>query len=254
MMKRICLALLLAAACLSSGCLVEKHNLVIKEDGSATLRVHYGMTRPVVKQLVNAETVHASLASSDESMEPFVNPYRFDQAYIEKALAPYTEKGITVTGIRLEQKSGWEYATIDLDLNTVSSLEALASCELFANHRYSLAKRDDGDYLLTHRFTRDQAAGTLDLEDPDTMENVRPLLSGLRVTIEITLPEYIKESNAHTKGVRTGEWDYDFDRNAASINRIQKDKRQLLFQPDKTALPEFDMAREDEGDHSPPSR
>jgi hypothetical protein len=225
------LTAMLLAAFISSGCLEESHHLSLQENGSADLRVSYGMPDNMVAQIKQAARWHAELNSMNTTNKTeFVNPYLFDTELIKQAVKSYEDLGVSVSDLSIEKKNSWHYAHYTIHFKDFSQISKLSDCALLANHDYSLHKLEDGNYVLNHNTPGAGLGGGVDVNDAEAMQTLSPMLAGLRVSLKMETPGRIQKSNGHAVSIRDASWDYSFDKAPKSIQNIQNDIRSIIFE------------------------
>ncbi len=231
----------------STGCLIEQHTLKINQDGSADLNIHYGMADRTIALLNSAKHTISQLpsATNTPATTEFKNPYEFDQAVLESWFKPFDTSDITLTSVNVESRNAWTYTTMTIHFHELTDIERLNDHPLLANHRYSLLRNDAGIYTLTHQFNHHQAKASVDINNPDTRKNLTPILAGMNVSVSMEIPGTIKQTNSQNKNIRTATWDYSFDKNPKSIEKIQTDTRLIRFTNPALRLPDFDLKHSD---------
>ena len=226
----------------ASGCLVEEHDLQINTDGSAKLKIHYGMPDRTIAILKSAEETISTLpeAASDTPNPPFKNPYEFNEETIKALFSDELTPGVTLNKIRTDKRNGWTFATLTLDLKDLTSFESLAGHTTLLNHRYSLKKDQEDRFHLVHQTSHHQSKASVDMTDPHTKRNLTPMLAGLNVSVNMKFPGIVSAHNAHSPSPGGVSWTYSFDKHPKTIEKLQTDTRTVVFTTD-APLQEFEL-------------
>ena len=226
----------------ASGCLVEQHDLQILSDGSAKLKIHYGMPDRTVEILDSAKHTITNLpsGSAPDTSPPFVNSYTFDEENIKALFSPKATPGVTLEKVRIDHRNGWTFTTLDLKFKDLKAFEGLSGHPTLLNHQYSLKKEEEERFHLVHRTGHHQNKASVDMSDPHTKRNLTPMLAGLNVSLNLKFPGIVAAHNAHSPSPGGVSWTYSFDKHPKTIEKLQTDTRTVVFTTE-APLQEFEL-------------
>jgi hypothetical protein len=233
---------LTAVALAVTGCIKIDSTLDLNADGGGKWHLIYSMPPHMIKQVQNAAILAAELrAAGGETNavpEPLDLPMLFDEVVIRNRFVPLAEQGITLDRVEIKPRAGWP--TVDLRVG-FKSLESLLRLPFFADCGATYRREADGTGRLTMVAPRLGLAEKVpDLTPPDVSMSVAPFLRGLTVVSRVGLPGEIRNTNAGVTDGRRATWEWDFDRDAMAMNRLNQAKMIVIFDSVGTSLKPFE--------------
>lgn len=213
----------------SLGCIKVDQTLSLKEDGSGTLAVRYGMS---LNDLAEMDAMAKSQVQAGEEAPPNMNPFEFDEATVRKDFEEYASSGVTLLDVRTEEVDGWKYLSLRIGF---TSLEGLGKTEFLSDRMVTLKRLPDGNY----EFTQAAPPAPPEADMAGMEEMMASMMKGFRAALKIELPGDVVETNADSKKGRAVEWIFDLDKDAKALRRAQNMSMRVVFKGDGLTLPEF---------------
>jgi hypothetical protein len=137
-----------------------------------------------------------------------------------------------VTDIR----AGWRFTRLRVDFD---SLKTLLGTELYRDRNFSLMRTAEGNYLLMlARGGRAEPRRDTPHGSAEHGESAG-ILAGFHVTITITVPDTILDTNAHRRTDFTVTWEYDIDKDTNALLRMGEEQPYIVFAGGGLELPEI---------------
>lgn len=222
-MKRMLLCLLTAALVANlAGCFRAHSTTDIKADGSGTATLEFSLSQTVAKAITDMQTLNPE-AGGDMEM-PSIGNIKRDK--IEKAIKPYDVKLTSFESKTADGRESVSMAFAFADLKGLSAAMA-AAMDQSPEEGMGIYETGDGNYVLksaTYDFSDypvtedEQPADEVQTEEPaaqtpemmqkqmEVMGVLMGAMAELDVSLKITVPGDIIESNAPTQEGHTSIW------------------------------------------------
>jgi hypothetical protein len=237
------LFLALVSVTFGCGCLKMEHDLRFKEDGTSTYRLKYAISEQAIAQLRAMEKLKGQLAEAagqpppKEEMDPlmlaFLDP---DEGVLREAIKAYEKDGVSLKSLDVESRSAWRSVELEIE---VADLAKAAQAEFFKAHGFNLTRDKDGRYV----FSRDPHINRPgEIPQAPTEEELReliPLVAGFNTTVKVTVPGRILATTAFRQTLYTAAWTFDFDREPAALQAVQRQPFRIVFESRKAEFPEI---------------
>ena len=243
MIKRMAPILMLAFVVLSTGCLKMEHDLRIKEDGTATYRLKYAISEQAIVQLRAMEKLKKDLALAggepppgiemDPLLHLFLDP---DDGELREAIMPFQKDGITLKELDVESRAAWRSVNLTID---VTDLAKAAETDFFKTHGFNLTRDKDNHYVFSREPHINRPGEIAKAPTDKELEQLIPIVSGFNVTLKVTTPGRILATTAFRTTLHTASWAFDFDRESAAIQAVQRQPFRIVFDSRKAELPEL---------------
>ena len=224
-------ALACATLVLAGGCVQIESSLSIEPNGSGRLHYVYGMSdqmlaqldgmRSLARQLDDAQGKPSGVATNQD----LATPSPFEESAVRKALKAYESYGIALESLKFTRRNDWKFVDVVVSFKNVA---ALSRAPFLGDTVFELTQPAEGACRLTQKYLN--GAEPLDITDPEIQKNVMPILAGLKVTVAVTTPGRILESNAQKRAEQTVMWEVDIDRNPEVIRNYQRDGLYVAFE------------------------
>lgn len=223
--------LLAGAALALAGCLKLDSTVELNANGSGKWHLVYSMPPHMIKQVQNAAALEADLrrAGGDTNAvpQPLDLPLLFDEVAIRNRFVTLASQGVTLEKLEVKPRGGW--TTVDMKVQ-FTSLEKLLNLPFFADCGATFRRDPDGTGRLAIAAPQLGLTETVpDLTPPDVSMSVSPFLRGLTVSVRIGVPGDIRNTNAGQSNGRRATWEWDYDRDPAALNRLNKTKMIVIF-------------------------
>lgn len=241
--QRSALACALAAMTIfaaPAGCLKLEPTLTLNADGSGLLHLRYEMSATAVRQLNLAGGIVRRLDIASGRTEPAAAVTTFlplDERQIGDMFAPFEERGVRLINLHVEKRREWHVVALEVRFANLADLMQLP---IFSSCGRSLTRTRAGSYQLAFKAPATTPGVTPpDLGDKAGLQQLQPLLGGLKVAVTINVPADILETDAPRKTRRMAAWEFDFDRNPAALDALNRKTFNVVFTSAGAALPEF---------------
>lgn len=237
-------AMLFMLAGLLGGCLKMDQTLTINQDGSASVEMSYGMSEAMVNQMEAMKKMSAQMGEEAEEDDSF----DFDEESIRKRFAGLKEEGITLDSVSTEVKDGWKY--INMKYST-KNLAALAKTDLAENSKMSLTRNADGNYVLLQKNSDYNMGDDSEETSPEMkemmMQQMLPMLKGMKVAFRVKVPGEVIESNATEVDGNEVAWVYDVDKDPSFVLKSDKmEDMKVVFSGKGLSLEEIEITGSDD--------
>jgi hypothetical protein len=254
-MTRWILALAGLAALAAGGCFRLEQDLTLNADGSADVKLRYGMSEQSIARL---EAMKKVAESNPNAKVQVNNPNLiFDESRIRADFGQRKnekkDEGLELRNCRTESRDGWKYATLELRCQDMAAAGKAAEA-LGTKGGYSLTKNADGNYVLEMYGVKPPASEPPgDKADPQAkaqkQEKTRALMAGLRIAVKVNLPGEVIDTTAPEKDKRSVSWVLDINDPAFFEKGEEMEKKgvKVTFSGKGLDLKEFKpAARKDE--------
>ena len=251
-MTRWTLTLAALALFAAGGCMKIEQELTLNADGSADMKLRYGMTEQAIAQLEGMK----KMAEKDPNMkvESKGPDLVFDKAKIEADFKAKAAEGVELKSCNVETKEGWKFAVLEVhcrDLAAATKAGQAAGTE----GGFSLTKNADGNYVLDMGGAKglggDEAG---DKQDPkmkaQQQQMMKTMMAGLRVAIKVNVPGDVVETTAPEKDKRSASWVLDIgdDKFFEKGEEMNKKGAKVTFSGKGLNLTEVKPAAKKEGE------
>ena len=243
-MKARLLFPVLAAAILlgGAGCIKLDSTLTVNADGGGKWRLIYSMPVHMVKQVQSAAVLAADMQRasgvSNAIPVPLDIPMLFDETVLRNRFAMMADQGITLSKLTVNQHGAWP--TVDFTVQ-FDNLEALMKQPFFADLGASYRRDADGTGRLVIQAPRLGVTEQFpDLTDPKVAPVTTPFFASLRVVSRIGVPGTIRNTNAGNSDLRRGTWEWDFEQDSRSLERLNEAKMIVVFDAGAVRMKAFE--------------
>jgi hypothetical protein len=131
-------------------------------------------------------------------------------------------------------------------------LERLAQTDIFADHRFALARNQNMDYVLSFSSPVGRLIIPEDAaSDPELAGVFKALTAGFLVNLRITVPGKVIETNAARTEGNAAIWTFDADEDPAVLEKIGGYVFNLVFDGQAANLKEFGRDSAKKGAQTP---
>jgi hypothetical protein len=218
----------LLAQLVLSGCVKVEQTLTLDADGSGELAMRYGISEQTLAQLKAMEQLGGEGGATGQD-----SPFEFDPQVVRDEFEADRQPGVELVRVDSELVDGWKY--IDL-LVSFENIRVLKRTKLFKDSKLGIERLSTGNYRLT------QAAGNDDMsaEDPSQralMQQMAPMLEGLRIVQTIVAPSEIFQNNATQVDGRRASWVFDIAEDPAVIEKLGRTDLEMVISGEGIDLP-----------------
>ncbi len=176
-MKRISFALIAAFVMVFAGCIDYQETLVLKEDGSGTIKFHYGFDKEVAQKLDSLSMNLSETPMEGGGMAEDV----WSREEIESELND-KHPGVKLVDYRESEDDQWKITELEFSFKSLSDFEAFSTVMDSTKGEgdesvldRSFVKQPDGTWLFTHRLmnsdeSEEMTAPQFDMSDFDMPE------------------------------------------------------------------------------------
>ncbi len=245
---RVCgLGLLLAVLLGGSGCIKLDATLVLKRDGSGTLRAMYAMPTSILKQMDKARQWVRALDRAGGGTDEPSKARRdfallFDEAALKAEFKGMEPAGVTLEpqSLRLREHGGWEYVDFSVKF---TRLESLVKQPFFKDCGVSLSHPGESSCKLV--VTLPPVRGGTDLTGgADSAAKLAPFLNGLRVVIRMDCPGELRNSNSLLSDRFRATWEWDYGKDVQVLERLAKERMIAVFDASQVRINDFEKPAE----------
>lgn len=226
-----------------TGCIKIDMTLAVARDGSGTLRAVYGMPSFLVKQMELTRQWTSALGQAGGGATNVVLPapdipMLFDADILKTRFALMEADGLSLKGLKVREQGGWRYVDFDL---AFGSLASLVKQSFFRECGVSFTHPDESTCKLQVALPRvgvtEEAAGAA---NPDALAAITPFLNGMRIVVRLDLPGDIRNSSSVLSDSRRATWQWDFDKDAAVLGRLTRDRIIVVFDGRQVRIRDFE--------------
>jgi hypothetical protein len=217
---------LFVVAALLSGCVKVEQDLVLKPDGSGTLKFVYGVKD---QDLQRMRQLAAQMAAIDPSLakEDVDWLTAFDEGVIRREWDKVDHEGVDLTRVVTELSDGWRFMTADIRF---VNLQKLFNCGMIRDCHVALTRGPDGQYGFEQSINL--ARSMKSLPSGINIETMRPMLAmviqDFTAVFRIEAPGRIIRSNADRTEGRKAIWEMN-GKQADVIARLKNLDMRIMF-------------------------
>lgn len=239
-----------------SGCLKVEQTITLNKDGSCNLEMTYGMSKQNIEQLKTMQKLASAAANDDFNEAEAMNRdnsvsqtlFEFNEENVRKKFQELEPFGVKLEKLESETRNDWKYINV---LVSFKDLDALMKTEFFNKGAFSLTKNKEGNYVFSQSVANyGHIQNNSSSSDHDSqrlmLQQLAPLLKGLKIIVNVKVPGKILESNAMQKNINNDNsdnvatWVYDLDKDPEALYKIQKSQMMVVFAGDDLSLPLVD--------------
>lgn len=213
-MKRF-LLLCGAAALAACGCFKFEQDMTINDDGSADATIHYAMSEQTIAQL---EAMKQGNPNAQQGPS-------FDEAKIKEQFEKQKAQGVELKSVKVESKDGWKHVTVAVHSKSVGAAARAASQQGQDNKEMPFSLLKKGDNYELCMGGGDKAGGMGDAANPEQkaqqQKMMKGMMAGMRMSIKLTVPGEVVETNAHEKSGKTVSWLLDIDNDPKFFDKME---------------------------------
>jgi len=208
------------------GCVRVEQDLVIRPDGSGSLRFVYGVKEQDLERMRQVATqmaaIDPSLAATDVDWLT-----AFDENVIRREWENMEHDGVKLDRVVTRTQDGWRYMQAEIQF---VSLQHLLDCGMLADGHISLTRGPNGQYGYQQSI---QAGRVMKSLPPGMeMEALQPMLAMMmrdfNASFSVQAPGRIIRSNAHrTEGSRV-IWEFN-GQQADVVEKLQNLDLRMMF-------------------------
>lgn len=227
----------------ATGCIKIDASLSLNRDGSGSLRTIYGMPTFLIKQMELTRQWTRSLdfaggQSTNMPLPALDIPMIFDEAVLNSRFRQMTADGVNLESLRTRDQGGWRYVDFNLKF---SRFDGLVKQSIFKECGVVLARAEDDTCKLLVSLPPVGVSPNLSAQtSPGASANLTPYMNGLRVVVRIDLPGEIRNSSSTMSDNRRATWEWDFDKDAAAIERLASDRIIVVFDGRQVRFRDFE--------------
>jgi hypothetical protein len=227
----------------ATGCIKIDASLSLNRDGSGSLRTIYGMPTFLIKQmeLTRQWTRSLDFAGGQSTNMPLPSldlPMIFDEAVLNSRFRQMMADGVILESLRTREQGGWRYVDFNLKF---SRFDGLVKQSFFEQCGVVWVRAEDDTCKLLVSLPPVGVSPNLSVQtSPGASANLTPYMNGLRVVVRIDLPGEIRNSSSTMSDNRRATWEWDFDKDAAVIERLTKDRIIVVFDGRQVRFHDFE--------------
>lgn len=238
-MKLLRLFLILALAC-SAGCIKLTQTLTLEADGSGMIEIDYSIPEETVTQVSGMIKLATELAKASGEPAPhdehsylglLLNP---SENRIRQKVTSYKIDGLALKEVKVKSRDGSREVTMVLTFKRITDL---AQADFFAEQGFALTRLPTGNYRLTRKGTGVPAQSPVDLNDPQVVRMLTPVLGGFEATVGVKTPGRILKANTTRRSRQQAVWTFDFDRDPTAFRDFYSKPLILIFEGAGLSLP-----------------
>jgi hypothetical protein len=232
--------LLLALLALSAGCIDFTETLTLNDDGSGLMDITYALPEETVTQITGMMKLADELAKvSDQEppgdshsyLELLLNP---SEKRIRRKIESYSIDGLAVKNMKVESRDGSRQVTFQLTFERITDL---AKTDFFADQGFTLSRIQGGNYRLLRKGMKAPSEQPVDLNDPQIVRMLTPILGGFNATIGVKTPGRILQANTTRRSLRQAVWNFEFNRDAEDFRSFYTKDLVVVFDGSGLSLP-----------------
>lgn len=232
--------LLAALLLLSAGCIKFSETLTLNDDGSGIIELTYVLPEKTVTQMTGmmkmadelAETAGETPPGQTHSyLELLLNP---SEDRIRRKVQSYKAEGLTLTNVEVTSVDGNRNVELQLSFQRITNLK---QTDFFADQGFVLTRAPGGNYRLERQGAAVSAISPVDLDNPQVVRSLTPVLGGFEATIGVKTPRRILQANTPRRSSRQAVWTFDFNRDAADFRAFYTKNLVVVFDGTGLSLP-----------------
>lgn len=226
-----------------AGCIKIDATLSLNREGGGSLRTIYGMPTFLIKQMDLARQWTRSLdfaggKSTNAPLPALDIPMIFDESILKARFGLMAADGMTLESLRVREQGGWQYVDFNLKFNR---LEGLLKQSFFKDCGVVLTGAGgDSSKLVISLPPVGVASDLPGATSPDGAGKLTSFVNGLRVVVRIDLPGDIRNSTSMMSDGRRATWEWDVDKDAAVLERLKRDRIEVVFDGRRVRLKDFE--------------
>ncbi|MBT3296263.1 MAG: hypothetical protein HN919_02260 [Verrucomicrobia bacterium] len=239
-MKLLRLVMILALA-FSAGCIKLTQTLTLEADGSGTIEIDYSIPEETVTQVSGMIKLATELAKASGEPAPhdehsylglLLNP---SENRIRQKVTSYKIDGLALKEVKVESRDGSRDVNMLLSFQRITDL---AQTDFFAEQGFALTRLPNGKhYRLTRKGAGAPAESPVDLNDPDVVRMLSPVLGGFEATVGVKTPGNILQANTTRRSRRQAVWNFDFNRDPKAFRDFYGKQLIVVFDGVGLSLP-----------------
>ena len=218
-----------------SGCVQVEQDLVLKEDGSGTLRFVYGVKD---QDLQRMRELAKQMAAIDPTLAPSDVDWltAFDEKVIRAEWDKVAHEGVILRDVTTKLENGWRFMTANVHFDT---LQQLFNCGMIKDCHIALTRGPNGQYGFLQSINAGNAAKSL----PKGMDltTLQPMLAMMlkdfKAEFRIEAPGEILRTNADRTEGRQAIWMMNGGQTDLAA-RIQNLNLRLMFDGKNLTIPD----------------
>ncbi|NQU41277.1 MAG: hypothetical protein HQ523_15115 [Lentisphaerae bacterium] len=231
--------LLIIGVALSAGCMKLTETLTLNSDGSGILDIDYRLPEETVTQISGMMKLAAQLAAASGEPAPhdandylnlLLNP---SEARIRQKVDSYGIEDLILKEVKVESNDGQRVVKMQLTFRRITDL---AKTDFFVEQGFVLTRQQDGNYRLTRAGNRDVRASAIDLDDPQIVHILTPILGGFEATILVKTPGRLLQANTTGRSLQQAVWNFDFNRDPKAFRDFYSEELVAVFEGEGLSL------------------
>ncbi len=232
--------LLIAALALSVGCIKFSKTLTLNDDGSGLIDITYTLPEETVTQMSGMMTLADELAEAAGEPPPgdkhgylelLLNP---SENRIKSKVESYDVPGLKLNTVKVESRDGSRRVRLQL---LFKNIQDLAETDFFADHGFTLTRLEGGNYRMVRKGTETSGPQPVDLDDPQIVRLLTPILGGFEAMVKVKTPGRILQANTTRRSLRQAAWNFEFNRDAEDFREFYTKDLIAVFEGAGLSLP-----------------
>ncbi len=232
--------LLIVALALSAGCIKLSETMTLNDDGSGTIDITYTLPEETVTQISGMMKLADDLAEAEGNPPPgdahgylelLLNP---SESRIKRQVENYGVDGLELKTVKVQSRDGSRQVTLQL---TFKNIHDLAKTDFFADRGFTLTRVQGGNYRLERKGIETTSTQPVDIDDPQVVRLLTPILGGFDATIGVKTPGRILQANTTRRSLRQAVWNFEFNRDAADFRSFYTKDLVVVFEGAGLSLP-----------------
>jgi len=226
-----------------TGCIEVDQTLTLEPDGSGSLAVSYAVSEQTMRRI---EGIHAASEriASDRKLSLERNPWMmlvFDPEALNQRLKQYANKGIYLDRFNASTANAQQNVSFKVSFDSIAEV---ASADFFASYGFSLiAGERNRMTLITGPWVSNRVTRITDLESPEALTLLRPLIGNFRFALTIRPPGRVLDTNAHRSTPVNAQWNYDASETPGAFFDFQETPIRLVFDGSRSKIPPIRQTR-----------
>ncbi|MDP6629666.1 MAG: hypothetical protein QGH42_09365 [Kiritimatiellia bacterium] len=232
--------LLLALLVLSAGCIDFTETLTLNDDGSGLIDITYSLPEETVTQITGMIKLADELASVSGEEPPgdshgyldlLLNP---SEERIKRKVESYDIDGLAVKDMKVESRHGGRHVKFQLTFDRITDL---AKTDFFADQGFTLSRIQGDNYRLLRKGIKAPSEQPIDLEDPQIVRMITPILGGFNATVGVKTPGRVLQANTTRRSLRQAVWNFEFNRDPEDFRSFYTKDLEVVFDGSGLSLP-----------------
>ncbi|MDD4871757.1 MAG: hypothetical protein PHR77_14465 [Kiritimatiellae bacterium] len=225
-----------------NGCIKVDETLTIEKNGSGNLELLYTIPEQTVTQMKSMfklkDQMDAILGQTGpQTIEDSFERIFFDPSedQIKIILKKYEQFGITIDKLKVETRNAVRNVTLNVKF---ADLARISKADFFYEHGFTLLRNQADNYTFVRVPENQENGFEIQNVGPETAGMLSPILNGFRVSLKVSTPGKILETNASRKTVYNAAWIFDYDKNPDAVKILQNQTMKIVFDGKGMQLPE----------------